>query len=438
MLTIYTTPTCPDCRALKAWLDHQGVSYQERDLSDQAVMEEAKARYGVRVAPITVLGDWFTYGTFQKQQPEIRAILQKEGLIASHGRPTFEGQQVSLPQVEQAIDVASGQTILNAALEQGIPYPHCCRSGRCGKCKSRLISGEVSLLEHTGFALSDQEKAEGMILACCALPNGPATVEWLGAQHELPDHPLRRLQCRVSAIDHMTHDICRLRLALDGQMFRFSAGQHAQLSLPGVPARDYSMANRPDMGELEFHIRRVPDGQTSSFIHSNLKVGDPLTLEGPFGTSYLRHEHSGPILAVAGGSGLAPILSIVETALERGMRQPIHIYFGVRAERDLYLLEHFRSLAHLHEHLTFTPVLSDQGASDYRTGMVSAAVAKDLDNLEDWKAYVAGPPAMVKATTIVLANAGLQSRNLHADIFFSPEQSSRASTPEKGNEHEYR
>lgn len=76
MLTLYTTPTCPDCRALKAWLDREGVFYEERDLSDQAVMDEAKARYGVHVAPITVLGDWFTYGTFKKQQPEIRAILE--------------------------------------------------------------------------------------------------------------------------------------------------------------------------------------------------------------------------------------------------------------------------------------------------------------------------------------------------------------------------
>nr|WP_246018244.1 2Fe-2S iron-sulfur cluster-binding protein [Pelagibacterium montanilacus] len=327
-----------------------------------------------------------------------------------------------MPQAKQVFNIEPGQTILSAALVKGIPYPHCCRSGQCGKCKSRLLEGEVSLLGHTEFALSEEEKANGLILACCAVPKGSVSVEWLGPHHEKPHHSERRLQCRVAAIDTATHDILRVRLALDGQPFSFSAGQHARLSLEGLPARDYSMANRPDRSELEFHIRRVPDGETSSFIHANLKPGDSITLEGPFGSSHLRQEHSGPILAVAGGSGLAPIHSIVATALYLGMDQPIHVYFGVRTEQDLYMLDHFQSLVDTHRNLRFTPVLSDQPTAHYRTGMVSDAIAEDLENLNEWKAYIAGPPPMVKATTLVLAGARLQSRNLHADVFFTPEE----------------
>ena len=203
---------------------------------------------------------------------------------------------------------------------------------------------------------------------------------------------------------------------------RFSAGQYARLSFPGVPARDYSMANRPDQNELEFHVRRVPGGKTSNHIHAELKPGEPVTVDGPFGSSYLRHGHTGPILAVAGGSGLAPIRSIVETAIAIGMRQPMRVYFGVRTERDLYLVEHFQALAAYHEQLTFTPVLSEAASSFYRTGMVSTAVAEDLGDLDGWKAYVAGPPGMVEATMAVATATGLRSQDLHADIFFTPEE----------------
>ncbi|MDD7973464.1 cation transporter [Roseinatronobacter alkalisoli] len=376
-----------------------------------------------RVAPITVIGDWFTSGPFESQKPQIEAMLGQVGRNETIAGAPKQRPVVHRPQVGQVIDLEPGQTILSAVLEKGIPYPHYCRSGQCGKCKSRLLEGEVSLLGHTEFSLSEEEKANGQVLACCAVPTkGSVSVEWLGPHHEKPDHPERRLQCRFSAIDAATHDIRRARLALDGQPFSFSASQHARLSLEGLPARDYSMANRPDRSELEFHIRRVPDGETSSFIHSHLKPGECVTLEGPFGFSHLRQEHSGPIVAVAGGSGLAPIHSIVATALHLGMDQPIHVYFGVHTERDLYMLDHFQSLVDTHRNLIFTPVLSDQPSARYRTGMVSGAIAEDLENLDGWKAYVVGPPPMVKATTLVLAAAGLQSRNLHADVFFTPEE----------------
>jgi CDP-4-dehydro-6-deoxyglucose reductase/ferredoxin-NAD(P)+ reductase (naphthalene dioxygenase ferredoxin-specific) len=109
------------------------------------------------------------------------------------------------------------------------------------------------------------------------------------------------------------------------------------------------------------------------------------------------------------------------------MRQPIHVYFGVRTEHDLYLLEHFQTLAAYHEQLSFTPVLSETASDTYRTGLVSTAVSEDLGDLDGWKAYVAGPPAMVEATMAGATAAGLRSLDLHADIFFTPDELPQAS-----------
>lgn len=187
------------------------------------------------------------------------------------------------------------------------------------------------------------------------------------------------------------------------------------------------MANWPGEPELEFHIRHVPGGVASRRVASSLKLGDSVAVEGPFGSSYLREKHAGPILCVAGGSGLAPIKSIVETALASGIKQPIHVYFGVRAERDLYLLDHFEGLEARHANLTFSPILSEAAAQPlWRTGFVTDAVQRDLHDLDGWKAYVAGPPAMVDAAMLATSESGLRPQDLHADVFFTPDEASVA------------
>lgn len=335
-------------------------------------------------------------------------------------------KHVELRQAGRAIAVPQGVTILEAALADGIAYPHGCRSGRCGSCKSRLVSGAVDLLDHSRFALSDEEKAQGLILACRAVPTTDASVAWLGGDEETPSHPRRRLNCRVTAIANVTHDIKHVQLAIEGaDPLAFTAGQYARLTFPGAPARDYSMASGPGEQQLEFHIRRVPGGATTRRIHALLKPGDPVWVEGPFGASYLREQHAGPILCIAGGSGLAPIKGIVEAAIAGGMKQPIHVYFGARSDRDLYLVEHFEGLAQRHPHLSFTPVLSDAPVgARWRTGFVTDAVAQDLQDLDGWKAYVAGPPPMVEAAMQIGAARGLRSEDLHADVFFTPEETS--------------
>lgn len=331
----------------------------------------------------------------------------------------------TLPQAGRRIAVTGGQTILQAALDAGIAYPHGCRSGRCGSCKSSLIGGRVELGKHSPFALGEEERALGLILACRAMPLEDVIVEWLDVGYVAM--PAVAQGATVVAVESKTHDILGIRLKLDDRSaFRFAAGQYLSLAMRGAPARHYSMASRPDDELVELHIRLVAGGRTSSLIHASLKADDRVGIEGPAGSAYLRDAHGGPVIAVAGGSGLAPIKSIVETALNAGMSQPIHLYFGARTVDDLYLVDHFRGLEQRFSNLDFVPVLSQAVATGWRTGFVSEALAEDHRQLAGAKAYVAGPPAMVDTVGSVLAARGVASSDIHADVFFTPDEDAEA------------
>jgi CDP-4-dehydro-6-deoxyglucose reductase/ferredoxin-NAD(P)+ reductase (naphthalene dioxygenase ferredoxin-specific) len=330
--------------------------------------------------------------------------------------------QVAIRQHGAPVGVEIGQTVLEAALAQGVPYPHGCRSGNCGACKSRLEAGEVELMPHSEFALTPEERADGLVLACRAMPWSDAALAWLEVD-EVVAHPLRRLACRVTGLDDLTHDTRRVRLeVLSGGPFVFSPGQYAALRFEGLPPRDYSMANRPGDPLLEFHIRRVASGASSRHVAERLRLGDAVAVavEGPYGASWLRDRHTGPIIAVAGGSGLAPIKSIVDSALEAGMQQPIHLYFGVADERDVYGEPHFRALADRHPNLKVTTVLSAPRApTGRRIGLVHQAVAEDFAEFDGCKAYRAGPPPLVEAATALFLARGMRREDIHADAFYS-------------------
>jgi ferredoxin-NAD(P)+ reductase (naphthalene dioxygenase ferredoxin-specific) len=328
--------------------------------------------------------------------------------------------RVSVRQFDAPLTVEMGQTILEAALAHDRPYPHGCRSGNCGACKSELISGEVEMSPYSDFALTDAEKNNGLILACRAVPWSDCEVKFIEAD-ETVAHPLRHMLCQVVDLAAVTHDIRRIRLeVLTGGPYTFSAGQYASLEFPGLPPRDYSMANRPSEAILEFHIRLLPGGAVTPFVSNTLKLGDTVKVIGPYGTSYLREKHTGPIVALAGGSGLAPIKSIVDRAIDLGFEQPIHLYFGVRAERDLYLEDYFRSLAARHSNLTFIPVLSEPGALTHRrTGFLADALRQDFTGLDGAKAYLAGPPVMVETAVVALEALGLRKQDCHADAFYT-------------------
>ncbi len=319
--------------------------------------------------------------------------------------------------------VRRGETILDAALRHGLPYPHSCQGGNCGACKSRLLSGTVDLRPHAGFALTPEERATGLILACRADPKGPCDVAWLDAD-DMHQHPYRELDCRIAAIDHPAREVTRFSLSVDsGGPLEFSAGQYAELTFAGHPPRDFSMASRPNDLPVVFHVRDRGAG-VSRHIARDAGAGDRVHLRGPRGACFLRQLHTSPIIAVAGGTGLAPIWSIVATALAKGMTQPIQLWFGVQDTAHIYMADDLAGLAARHRNFTFRIVVSEPSqplhhTTGHATGWLHDAIAAAIHDtdLTGSKAYLAGPPPMIAAVNDVLRAAGLAGTDIHADAF---------------------
>ena len=326
--------------------------------------------------------------------------------------------QITLEGHDEPVPVEAGDTILASLLRAGVAFPFSCQAGNCGTCKCELVSGDILELEHSEHALAAEERAKGIILACRTQVWDDTVVRRIDAE-ELVLHPSRVMRCRVLELESLTHDIKGVRLAVEaGGPMTFSAGQYAQVEFAPGLSRHYSMANTPAEPELVFHIRHLPGGRTSQYVASTLKVGDKIKVSGPLGVSYLRDNHRGPVILVAGGSGLAPIQSILCTLLERGYEAPVTLYFGVRSERDLYHEGLFKDLAAQHPNFRYQVVLSEQiGAKGRRYGLVHEAI--DLPIPEGTMAYLAGPPVMVEAATALLAANGLGPRQIHADAFYN-------------------
>jgi NAD(P)H-flavin reductase/ferredoxin len=312
-----------------------------------------------------------------------------------------------------------GETILAVLKRHGVPAAYSCEAGNCGTCKVEYLGGDIFELDRSEYALGPELRARNVVLACRTQVWGDVTIRPIDAD-ELIEHPSRLLTTRVVALDAPTHDVRRLRLAIRaGGPFDFSAGQYARLEFARGLARDYSMANAPGDELLEFHVR-LAGGAGSRFVAERLAVGGEVIVEGPKGAAYWRERHRGPMLLVAGGTGLAPMLSIARAALAAGRTEPVRLYFGVRTERDVYLEEVLAALASRHPNFEYEIVLSEAaGTTSRRTGPVTDAVAEDYASFGGMKVYAAGPPPMVAAATALLASRGLPLRDLHADAFIT-------------------
>lgn len=314
-----------------------------------------------------------------------------------------------------AVPAARG-SILDAALKAGVPFPHACRAGECGRCKCRLVHGAVTHDPWAPEALSAEERAQGLILACRARPQGDVEVAWLD-EPAGPLPPMRSVRGVVTEVAPATHDIVRLQVRVEDDPVDFIPGQFARLAFPGLPPRAYSMANLPGAEVLEFHVRRVPGGRVSSHVAEAVRAGDRIRLEGPCGAAGLRPTARSRALLVAGGSGLAPVLSILRALLARDDGRAIHLYHGVRDEPDLYETPWLEGLAAAGR-ITYQPVLS--GAvlpTARRRGLVHQAVGEDFASLADADIYVCGPPPMVDSVRATALGRGAQADAIQADAF---------------------
>lgn len=317
--------------------------------------------------------------------------------------------------LQRTLEVRAGANLLEALREHQVPLSYSCMAGRCGTCRCKIIHGEV--LDAGQESQRPLNARDRVVLACQTTLIEPCTIE-IPEPDEIVVHPARIIKATVVAIDDMTHDIKRLRLR-PAKPLEFSPGQYAHLQFTPQHIRPYSMAGLATDSELEFHVRLVPNGRVTGYIANVLKPGDAVRVSGPLGAAYLRRKHTGPMLCVAGGTGLAPILSIVRGALAAGMTNPIHLYFGVRSPRDIYgvaWLEQLRSdYRNLHPHIVVTTGGSDPA---HRSGLVTDAIAEDWDDLRGWRAYLCGAPPMVEAAAVLAQRKGVAPEQIYADAFY--------------------
>lgn len=317
---------------------------------------------------------------------------------------------------EVPITVNPKETLLQAALRHGIDFPHSCRVGGCASCKCRLVQGQVRELTQTAYILSDEDLDNGCILACQCVPKGDVRVEVdLSAQAAR-----RKVGGRVVGRDRLTADIVRLRVQLD-ESLPYKAGQYASIGIDALAGigRSYSFATpvRPD-SQVSFFVRKVPGGRFSSLINDDEVIGRQMHIEGPMGDFWLRPSDA-PLMMIAGGSGLAPVLAMLEDALAEGVRRPVSLLFGARREADLYALEAIRALAdQWPASFRFSPVLSEEPAgSPWQgpRGLVTSQIEPLLER--GAHAYLCGPPAMIDAAQDVLRGQGVAREHIHADRF---------------------
>jgi ferredoxin-NAD(P)+ reductase (naphthalene dioxygenase ferredoxin-specific) len=324
--------------------------------------------------------------------------------------------EVSILPLKRVLDAPAGENLLDVLRAHDVPVSYSCMAGRCGTCRCRVVSGNVLV---TGAAETNAPAARGQtVLACQTTIVEDCAIE-LPEVDEIVIHPAKIIKATVAGIEDLTHDIKRVRLALS-KPFEFSPGQYATLQFAPQHSRPYSMAVVPNAREVEFHIRLVPGGRTTTYVATQLKVGDVVRLSGPLGTAYLRRKTTDPIVCIAGGTGLAPILSILRGMADEGMANPVHLYFGVRSPDDIYGTHWIDELRERLPSLTAHVVVASAGKSDrYRGGVVTEAVGKDWSSLKGWRAYVAGAPVMVDAASILLRQRGVAAEHIYADAFYA-------------------
>lgn len=334
--------------------------------------------------------------------------------------------QIRVLPFDESISCKPGQTLLAAILEQGRYLRYGCKNGGCSTCKVQLVEGEV---EQSGssMALLPSERDEGWTLLCTARPLSDCVID--ASLMELPEEQFMagdrscEYTAEVESKNYLAPDIRGLVLRLiEPDTISFTAGQFINLEVPATgETRSYSLTNPPsDCHHVELIIRLLPNGRFSDYLENRLKVGDRLRLRGPLGQLKIRLSHR-PIVAIAGGSGMAPILSMLADLAEKGNTRPITFLFGARRAEDLYLLNRLDGLRRAMPALETVFALSETAPDDWggERGLVTEALQRRMPNLKNYDAYLCGPPGMINAAVPLLTENGVRERNIYFDAFVS-------------------
>ena len=319
------------------------------------------------------------------------------------------------------LQAGTDESVLDAALRQGLALPYGCRNGACRSCKGRVLEGRVEYPHGRPKSLTSLDVAQAFALLCMAHPATDLRIEIdeIDSEQKIV---VRNLPCRVAQKHQLAHDVVGLELMLPAsERLQYLPGQYVDVLLRDGRRRAFSLANAPrEDDRLELQIRHIPGGTFSEYVFHHLKERALLRLRGPLGSFYLRKQDHRPIILVAGGTGFAPIKAIVEGALAGGFPGKVHLYWGVRAHRDLYMHDLAEAWTSEHDRVEYTPVLSEPLPEDQwsgRRGFVHEAVLADFADLSPFTVYVSGPPIMVKAARESLVARGLDPARFHSDSF---------------------
>ncbi|WP_316154800.1 phenol 2-monooxygenase domain-containing protein [Cupriavidus sp. BIC8F] len=337
---------------------------------------------------------------------------------------------LTIEPIGQTIPIAPGQTVLDACLRNGVWLPHACCHGLCATCKVQVVDGEVEQGEASSFALMDFERDNGQCLACCATAQSDLVIEAdIEEDADALGLPLADYRAEVVETRALTPTILGIWLRVkDGGRTAFQAGQYVNLTVPGcAQPRAFSLANAPGDDLVELHVRRVPDGQATGYLHDQLAVGDELSFSAPYGRFFVRKSAQVPMLFLAGGSGLSSPRAMILDLLAAGETLPITLVQGARNRGELYYDAEFQALAQAHPNFRYVPALSDEpadsgwsGARGYVHDVLQQLYAQDGNaDFRGHKAYLCGPPPMIEACIRTLMQGRLFEADIHTEKFLS-------------------
>ena len=329
--------------------------------------------------------------------------------------------KVQLAESERSFLVKEGEAILTAALRQGVMLPYSCKNGTCGSCKGRVLQGEVHYPFHPPLALERSDYAVGNALMCQAEPLQDLVIQ-VREIEAVRDIEIRMLPARVIGKSRLSPNVIRLRLKLPkSQRLQFLAGQYVDVLLAGGKRRAFSIASCPSLeDEIELHIRHVEGGDFTGYVFDTLKEMDIIRFEGPLGNFFVRNDDpQRPMIMLGGGTGFAPLKSMIENLLEQGDRREIHLYWGARSCEELYMDELPRQWARQFPHIHYRQAVSEEAEleDDVFAGLAHAAVLADHPDLAAFDVYMSGPPAMIDAARSAFLAQGLDAERLYYDSF---------------------
>ncbi|MCK0745221.1 benzoate 1,2-dioxygenase electron transfer component BenC [Chromohalobacter nigrandesensis] len=326
--------------------------------------------------------------------------------------------------VSRFITCKAEETVLDAAYRQKINLPMDCSDGVCGTCKGHCEQGAFDMGDdYLEEALSEEEEAEGKVLTCQMVPSSDCVIQ-VPVASTLCKTQVGEVTGRMAHVESLSEDSIELMIDLDEDAeLVFLPGQYINIQVPGSEeTRSYSFSSRPGDKRASFLIRNVPDGLMSGYLTRTATSGDPLTLTGPLGSFYLR-DVKRPLLMLAGGTGLAPLLSMLEVLEEKGCDQPVHLIYGVSRDEHLVKLDKLDAYAQQLPHFSYTTVVADEASEHPRKGYVTHHMDADVLYEGDVDVYLCGPPPMVDAVLKYFREQNIEPVSFHYEKF-TPNQTS--------------